>query len=306
MRRTSKKRRHQQSKRSAYPHRSSARKDTSSVTLASKIRATRGWIIAAIVAGLGLSITGAVVSLTHVSADWLGRAIGVVHNNTTPDNADVNAAAGPALSVQVAQGFAEACGGGGSGWVFPKSASGVIATSPAAGPTRDGQTWVSDPSVWGAVEASDVIVQMVASGNSQRAIVLTGIRAHVLRRRPELQGSYVNIEPLQPPVCANAVFQAGTVDLDTSPPTWIPGTSAEMAATDRTAPFKFPYVVSASDPEPFIFVITTKHCDCTWTLELDWVAGSTNGKSIITTATTDLPSVQWGYGQSNGPWRRVS
>lgn len=314
MRRTSKKKRRRQTSRPTHPNRSSAQKNTGHATLASRIRATRTWIITAIVAGLGLSITGAVISLTNVTAGWFGNAIGISHNNTTLKTTDVNTTAiGPLLSVQVTQGFNSVpCGGGGNGWVFPKSASAVIATSPAVGPTRDGQTWVSDPSAWGAVQASDVVVQLVASGNSQRAIVLTGLKVHILRRRPALQGTLVDTRPYPSTSCGTAVFQAGTVNLDTSPPTWIPDKSTGLAAT-RTAPVKFPYVVSVSDPEPFIFTITTHHCDCTWTLELDWVAGSTNGKNLITdngkpfetTAAANLPYIEWGYSSTDGPWQRM-
>jgi hypothetical protein len=315
MRRTSKKTRRSRTNRPTHTNRSSARKNTSHTTLASKIRATRTWIIAAIVAGLGLSITGAVVSLTNVTAGWFGGVIGISHNNTTLKTTDINTTAiGPLLNIQVTQGFnSDPCGGGGNGWVFPKSASAVIATSPAKGPTRGGQTWVSDPSAWGAVQASDVVVQMVASGNSQRAIVLTGLKVRILRRRPALQGTLVDTQPYPPTACGAAVFQAGTVNLDTSPPTWIPETSTGPAAAARTAPVKFPYEVSVSDPEPFIFTITTQRCDCTWTLELDWVAGSTNGKNLITdngkpfetTAAGNLPYIEWGYGPSDGPWRRI-
>ena len=283
MPRTSKKTRRKRTNRSTYPRGSPARKEASHATLISKIRATRSWIIAAVVAGPGLSITGAVVSLTHVTAGWFGDVTGIGHNNTTPASNNVSTTAiGPVLSVEVTQGFnLDSCGGGGYGWVFPKSASAVIATNPAKGPTRDGQTWVSDPSAWGAVEASAVVVHMVASGNSQRAIVLTGLKVHILRRRPALQGTLVDTRPLPQIPCAALVL--------------------------------FPYVVSASYPEPFIFAITTNHCDCTWTLELDWVEGSTNGKSIITdngkpfetTAAADLPAIEWGYGGSDGPWQRI-
>ena len=323
MPRTSKKTRRKRTNRSTYPRGSPARKEASHATLISKIRATRSWIIAAVVAGPGLSITGAVVSLTHVTAGWFGDVTGIGHNNTTPASNNVSTTAiGPVLSVEVTQGFnLDSCGGGGYGWVFPKSASAVIATNPAKGPTRDGQTWVSDPSAWGAVEASAVVVHMVASGNSQRAIVLTGLKVHILRRRPALQGTLVDTRPLPQIPCAALVLQAGTVNLDTSQPTWIPNTSTgALGATsqgslpgERTAPVEFPYVVSASYPEPFIFAITTNHCDCTWTLELDWVEGSTNGKSIITdngkpfetTAAADLPAIEWGYGGSDGPWQRI-
>lgn len=262
----------------------------------------------------GAILLAAISGITGAAASgWFASS--TLNSNTTPENSNVSTSGtGPDLSAQVTQGWAGDCGGGGNGWVFPKSASAAIAASPATGPTRDGQTWVSDPGAWGAVEASDVQVQLVVSGNSQNAIVLTDITVHILRRRPALQGAIVNIVPYPPVACASLTFQAGTIDLDTSPPTWIPGTLPPgVAANDRRAPVKFPYVVSAADPEPFILTVTTQHCDCTWTMELDWIQGSTNGHSMITdngkpfetTAAADLPSIEWKYGPNNGPWQMV-
>jgi hypothetical protein len=295
--------------RAADPHHSSERKAGDRKTFISKFRAARTWIITAIVAGLGLSITGGVVSLTNMTADWFGGAVDVAHHNTVPKDVNVNTTAiGPVLGVQVGQGFAEPCGDGGNGWVFPKSASTAVATSPADGPTRDGQTWVSDPSAWGAVEASDVQILMLATGSSQRSILLTGIKVHVLRRRAPLQGTAVDIEPSSSscPRGSSLPYQAETIDLDTSPVTVAPDGNGAI-------PAKFPYAVSESDPEAFYLSITTRHCDCAWTLELDWIAGSTSGKSIVTdngqpfeiTADVDLPRLEWSYGPNNGPWERI-
>jgi len=313
MGRTGRKTRRRRTSGSADLRRSSGRKGGTPPTLASRIRAARTWIITTAVAGLGLSITGAVVGLTHIAAGRVGGAIGMVHN-TEPKNANINTAAGPVLGLQISQGFGSPCGSGGDGWVFPKSASAAVATSPAKGPTRNGQTWVSNPSVWGAVVASDVTLQMAVTGRTQQPILLTGIKVNVLQRLPAIQGTVVNIQQSSHPcpTASPAPFQGDVVNLDTSPPT----VSAVVPSEDTysVTPAKFPYVVSATDLEPFILLVTTKHCDCTWTLELDWISGSSKGASIITdngkpfetTASAGLPSIEWSYGPQNGSWQKVS
>jgi hypothetical protein len=259
----------------------------------------RVWIISAVLAGLAATITGAVVNFSNTTVTEAKRILGIA-DSTVLQN-------GPVIATQVTQGFATCSGG--AGWVFPQSASAAFLTSPAKGPTRGGQTWVSDPGAWGAVEASDIQVQLDVSTNSPHPIILTGIRADVIRRRPAIKGTVVNVEP---PICAPPTFQIGTIDLDTAPPSWIyPGTPAARADDDDTTPIKFPYLVSESNPIPFVLTITTLHCDCTWNLEIDWSEGATFGKSIVTdndqpfqtTASANLPTVTWSNGEYDPPWR---
>lgn len=173
-----------------------------------------------------------------------------------------------------------------------------------------GPTWLSDPRAFGAVEASDAQIQMDVSGPSQRAIVLTGIRVHVFRRQPAIKGAVVNVLP---EACAPFTFQIGTIDLDTTPPSWVrPGTPAAKAEGVSTAPVTFPYRVNESNPVPFVITITTLHCDCTWDLELLWSVGTTFGQSVIddhgrpfqTTAAASLPTVTWT--NQGGPWQKTS
>jgi hypothetical protein len=293
---------HRQNKPVQGTRASSARPEPSAK---SSVKAFRTWMITAIVAGFAATITGAVVSFSHATVTQVARDLHLI-DSTVSVNVSVG---GPQLAVQIAQGFAT-CDGG-DGWVFPRSAAAAYDASPAKGPTRNGQTWLSDPSAWGAVEASDVQIQMVVSSNSPRAIVLTGIRAHVFRRRPALQGTVVDVMP-EP--CAAPTVQIGTIDLDTAPPSWVyPGTPTGMAEGDNTAPVKFPYIVSESNPEPFVLTITTQHCDCTWDLELLWASGTTNGESIIndngkpfeTTAAAHLPSITWSNQTNDGSWQML-
>jgi hypothetical protein len=264
----------------------------------------RVWAIAILAAALAGIITNAVVSGAPKAVVTIGRDLHIVD---TTVNVNVNTA-GPLIAAQVTQGFA-GCDGG-DGWVFPASAASAYETSPAHGPVRHGQTWLSDPRAFGAVEASDAQIQMDVSGPSQRAIVLTGIRVRVFRRQPAIKGAVVNVLP---EACAPFTFQIGTIDLDTTPPSWVqPGTPAASAENVSTAPITFPYRVDESNPVPFVITITTLHCDCTWDLELLWSVGTTFGHSVIddhgrpfqTTAAASLPRVTWtNQGRS---WQKTS
>jgi hypothetical protein len=212
----------------------------------------------------------------------------------------IGPASGPILAVQVAQGFAGLSCDGGAGWVFPSSAAAAYSQAPPVAPKRDGLSWASNPQAWGAVMADSAQVLINAYGRTQQPVLLTGIKARVLQRHPELKGTVVNI--LMPGGCAPVTFQIGTIDLDKSPPAWVsPAHSSGITAGDRTAQLKFPYTVSSSDPEAFVVTVFTQYCDCTWDLELDWVSGNKFGKSVIddqgrpfeTTGVAHLPWIGW-------------
>jgi hypothetical protein len=155
-------------------------------------------------------------------------------------------------------------------------------------------------------------VSITASGSGPQAIVLDGIKVRVIHRKPALRGAIVN---LAPPICAPATLQIGNVNLDTSPPTFTPGQipspSASGLGGNRTAPMIFPYTISQSDPEILVLTITTQHCDCTWTAELDWTDGSEVGHTVIddnghpfqTTAANGLPTVIW-ENETGSSWTR--
>jgi hypothetical protein len=208
--------------------------------------------------------------------------------------------------VTVTEGF-DTCYGG-SGWVFPASSAPVASAAPGTGIRRGGKPWDQAPGAFGAVPASTIQVNITASGSGPQAIVLDGIKIRVIRRQPALRGTVVNFAPR---ICAPATLQIGTVDLDTSPPTLtpaqVPSPSASGQGGERTAPLTFPYTISQSDPELLVLTVTTQHCDCTWTAELDWTEGSKVGHSIIednghpfqTTASSGLPTVIWGQNENN-------
>jgi hypothetical protein len=240
-----------------------------------------------------------------------------------PSPADNNAS-GPILAVHVSQGWgyidSTAYGGSGPGWVFPASSASVISAAPGTGTRHRGKTWDQNPPAVGAVAASDIGLSITASGSSPRMIVLTGISFRVIRRLPALRGILVTEASGSPSgsgpsrSCPPATFQTGYVNLDTSPPTVTPAPNpgpVAPAVPERTAPVMFPYTISDSNLELFKLTISTQHCDCTWTAELYWTAGSKVGHTFIddngrpfetTAASAALPTVTWWLGNSG--WSR--
>lgn len=284
--------------------------------LRSRFLAARKWIIGAVLAGLAASISAVIVNLTQTSLSPLTAGLSPTYQ--PPRNGpsqNVNAASGPILAVQTTEGwYSLSCFPPGAGWVFPVSSTSVISAAPGRGIKHGAKAWDQNPPAFGAVAASDIELSITASGSSQRAIVLTGIKFRVIRRRPPLKGILVTVNPTVN--CSPASFQTGYVDLDTSPPTVMPpkhpSSNASSAGGVRTAPLMFPYTISESDPEGFILTISTRHFDCMWTAELDWVAGSEVGHTLIednghpfeTTATTALRTVTWV--QNGNGWSRTS
>lgn len=235
-----------------------------------------------------------------------------------PDNGGsqtVNSAKGPILALQVTEGFRVGCGGSGPGWVFPASSAAITSAAPGTGVKRGGKTWDRDPAAFGAIEASDVLLSITASGYSSRAIVLNGINFQVIHREPAQRGVLVNFNGIDNCDPAQKAFaQVGDVNLDASPPIIRPIANTSpigpSSGGQRAAPLIFPYTISESDPEILILDVSTHNCDCTWTAELDWTAGPDVGQTIIkdhghlfrTTAATGLPTVNWQH--FAGSWIR--
>lgn len=130
----------------------------------------------------------------------------------------------------------------------------------------------------GAAAAGRDAIQVAIQGASDRKVTLTGIDFHVNRSaRP-----------------AGAVFYRGCggptmgraleVELDSNPPK-ITESSAEVGGMvgsypdgrSLSKPIRFPWTVSMTDPLLLEIIGNAKHCYCTWTAEIPWVAGSKRG-----------------------------
>ena len=143
----------------------------------------------------------------------------------------------------------------------------------------------------GAVEGPDTDVLVTVTGRSPAPVVLTNLRVTVVDRRPPLRGLHVRTPTAGP---LNARYF--NVNLDASPPT------LESIDEFEDHPVKFPYRVSATEPEVFYISARTEKCDCTWIAELFWTAGDKKGSTIIknngkpfrTTSVENLPTYHFG------------
>jgi hypothetical protein len=212
------------------------------------------------------------------------------------EHSTLSSAAGPTVSLDVKQGMD--CQPA-HGWLFPDAAA-KTTVPPGKGSRRGGHAWNEDPAAFGAVTADPVTLFFTATGKTDHAVVLTGLKFHVTKHRPALHGVVLNAEGH---LCALSLA-GGTrhytkLDLSSKTPYRVenPGPPPNV----RSDAVKFPYNVTADDPESFQIEVTTGSCDCTWYAELEWVdghkPGSTvfkdHGKNFRTTGSTGLESATW-------------
>ncbi|MFD4640592.1 hypothetical protein ACFWN2_24965 [Lentzea sp. NPDC058436] len=165
-------------------------------------------------------------------------------------------------------------------WVVPKPLAEVKAVAdPSVGPDRYA-TWEHSKD---GVQASTARFTMTVQGHDATSnVVITGIRAKVLEKRPPLTGTLLTGECGAPTV-AHYV----RVDLDSEQPVSFPDeldadTAADMVKRGlRADPVRLPYSVSSTQPEVFTVVAGTELCDCTWVIELDWSAGGESGVQTV-------------------------
>ncbi len=293
----------------------------------------RTWVIGAVVAGLGLGITGLVTRAFDFGTNAAG---GLIHqllpteSATSHASASSSAPATPAgaavgtyfsavgvehkvvgdlvLSTAVLQGF----GGcpGGDGYVYPSKNTPGLSTSvePGTGPRHDGKTWDEDPAAFGAVPGSPTLIDIYLSGSSDRAVTIVGLKFHVISRKPQVHGPWLEV----PGQCGGGTtYHYAAVDLDAPPPYFIPNV---LPTWENADVLKFPFTASASDPEPIQVSVRTEKCDCTWNATLSWVGANglqskvinDNGHPFETTAVTGMKQTEWvgspdaGYVSSQG------
>ncbi|NYI03480.1 serine/threonine-protein kinase [Allostreptomyces psammosilenae] len=116
------------------------------------------------------------------------------------------------------------------------------------------------------------IYSVVVEGPPGRSVVLTGARVTVVERAPAPDGIWVTRGG-----CGGAVVpRVFDVDLDAPRP-------AAVAADQD-----FPLTVDATDPEVLELYARTTDCECSWTVELDWVADGVRGTSAVGTPEDPL------------------
>jgi helix-turn-helix protein len=159
----------------------------------------------------------------------------------------------------------------------------------------------------GAVHGGETLVRISVQGRSSAAVVLEELRVRVVgREAPLRRGVFLMQEG-----CGGALTpRQFDVDLDAGRPLARsrPGNDAgrEIPAA------RFPYRVSASEPEVLEVNARTVGCDCRWYLELAWSSqgrsGSVriddHGRPFRTSAIDGLPRYVYGYGTRDEGWVR--
>ncbi|WP_217197463.1 transcriptional regulator [Streptomyces buecherae] len=157
----------------------------------------------------------------------------------------------------------------------------------------------------GAVHGGTTIVEVTVAGRSSRAVVLRGLQVRVVGRQAPLAWPAFAMEN----GCGGSLTpRAFSVDLDMARPLAKPTDGYDG---QRPLPaVRFPYRVSATDPEVLRVNARTLACDCQWYLELDWVSGDRQGTVRIddggrpfrTSGLKGRP--EYGYWSADGGWLR--
>ncbi|MEO3809128.1 hypothetical protein ABGB17_09025 [Sphaerisporangium sp. B11E5] len=192
----------------------------------------------------------------------------------------------------------------------------VVPRTPGTMPLPDAPGEEIQPDAWwkglGAVDGDESTVEILPQGDSAKAVVLHDLEVVVTARRP--------------PVRVGAAYRGGecgggmtprrfTADLDRTPPhvVPVPGKDVDADGDEIDIPaVDFPYKISDTDPEIFVFQASTRACDCSWHLLLTWSHSGRQGTLKIdasghdfrTTPTKPLPHWWWTNGQTT--WRRTA
>lgn len=157
----------------------------------------------------------------------------------------------------------------------------------------------------GAVHGRQTMVQISVQGKSSTAVVLEALRVRIAGRSTPLKGiSYAMDQG-----CGGELTpRTFAVDLDVDRPI---ARSMPGADSEHTIPaVRFPYRVSATDPEVLLVRAETEQYDASWYLELDWSSqgrtGTTriddHGRPFRTTSIKGLPRYWYGSNESGRQW----
>ncbi|MDH6213519.1 hypothetical protein M2283_000798 [Streptomyces pseudovenezuelae] len=163
---------------------------------------------------------------------------------------------------------------------------------------QDAGAWAATQ---GAVHGYKTKVQISVQGRSSTAVVLEALRVRVVGRAAPIAGNDYAMDQ----GCGGGLTpRYFDVNLDKDRPI-----ARAHAGNDTGTPIpavKFPYKVSAQDPEVLLVTATTQTCDCNWYLELDWSSqGRTgtvriddHGQPFRTSSTKGRPRYWYGTNDS--------
>lgn len=165
---------------------------------------------------------------------------------------------------------------------------------------QDAPTWAA---AHDAVHGGTTNVEVTVQGRASSAVVLQALHVRVVGRRTPLAWSSFAMDN----GCGGSLTpRAFSVNLDAARPLARP-TEGNDAGKPIPA-VRFPYRVSASDPEVLLVNARTAGCDCSWYLELDWTSGGRSGTLRIddhgspfrTSSIKGRP--QYAYDYTDGSW----
>ncbi|MFJ8945095.1 helix-turn-helix domain-containing protein [Streptomyces sp. NPDC102395] len=174
----------------------------------------------------------------------------------------------------------------------------VIGKPPAQVPPPPVQ---QDAGVWAATQSAvhgrQTKVQISVQGRSSAAVVLHALRVRVVSRGTPVTGNAYSMSQ----GCGSDITpRRFTVNLDADRPLARPEDGADRGVTVPAV--RFPYRVSAEDPEVLLVDGTTQAYDARWYLELDWSSqGRTgtiriddHGRPFHTTSIKGMPHYWYG------------
>ena len=258
-------------------------------------RRVRTWVIGVILAGLGAGIGGIVSTLVGTGASTVEKVLSPSSHLSSGKLVEDATLTRDGLTIHttVVQGL----GCLPNGNVYPDVTPGLEkGFAPGSGPTHRGKTWDKSPQAFGAVPASPVEIQIYLTGPANHAVIITDLKFHVLSRKPQLRGSWLQTTDQ----CGGGGYDHyGIIDFDTPPPYWLP--AGALPKYYRTDILKFPYTATANDPAALVIDVQMEHCDCTWDAVLSWIDGTAaksavindNGHPFETTSVTGMTGTDW-------------
>jgi hypothetical protein len=165
--------------------------------------------------------------------------------------------------------------------------------APPGGRCRDRKQWAESI---GAVDADFTRVHITLEGRTSGAVVIDGIRAEVIVRRPPLRGTWL--------VCPVGGAQASprrvAVNLDRSPPT-----VQFLQSGDEPAATPLLFTLTQGQVETFYVQARTTKCDCSWKVIFELIERGRRRQMVIddhgrpfrTTATAGSAPYLWEAGR---------
>ncbi|MFI1656238.1 helix-turn-helix domain-containing protein [Streptomyces sp. NPDC020472] len=148
---------------------------------------------------------------------------------------------------------------------------------PAPPMSADAGRWAG---ALGAVDGGQTLVRLTVQGKGASAVVLHGLHVRVVGRAAPLPWAAYRMDE----GCGGAVTpRLFAVDLDAPRPLARPVDGYDASGEEgREIPaVRFPYTVTAAEPEELLVSARAVRCDCRWYLELEWSAEGRTGVARI-------------------------